>query len=80
MFENNGPSEFGCQGEGHCLEGRNNHLCTWRHQTSSPCFSELDGAHIQVEAALSEELPMSVLLGIDISELTHLISGTVGVT
>ena len=60
-------------------EGRENHLCTWRHQTSSPCFSggrKLDGAHIQVEAALSEELPVSVLLGTDVPELTHLISGT----
>ena len=37
---------------------------------------ELDGAHIQVEAALSEELPVSVLLGTDVPELTHLISGT----
>ena len=37
---------------------------------------ELDGARIQVEAALSEELPVSVLLGTDVPELTHLISGT----
>ena len=37
---------------------------------------ELDGSHIQVEAALSEELPVSVLLGTDVPELTHLISGT----
>ena len=37
---------------------------------------ELDGAHIQVEAALSEELPVSVLLGTDVPELTHLISRT----
>ena len=37
---------------------------------------ELDGAHIHVEAALSEKLPVSVLLGTDVPELTHLTNGT----
>ena len=36
---------------------------------------ELDGAHIPVEVALSEELPVTVLLGTGVPELTHLISG-----
>ena len=37
---------------------------------------ELDGVHLCVEAALSEELPVSVLLGTDVPELTCLLRAT----
>ena len=37
---------------------------------------ELDGVHLCVEAALSEELPVSVLLGTDVPELTCLLHAT----
>ena len=77
MFENNGPLEFACHGEGCGMVAKI--TCAHGDTKLHPLALvevELDGAHIQVEAALSEELPVSVLLVTDVPELTHLISGT----
>ena len=38
---------------------------------------KIDGKELDIEAAVSETLPMSVLLGTDIPELTSLLKGEV---
>ncbi len=50
-------------------------VCSWRHSFVSLAEVELevDGRRIAVEAAVSDTLPMPLILGTDVAELKNLL-------